>query len=57
VSGERDSRTDIFEDESSRLKDALKSCRKVVANYRVMLSGEERDGPGNSDGEGEKRTG
>jgi len=38
VSGEQDSRTDIFEDESARLKDALKSCRNVVANYRAMLS-------------------
>ncbi|WP_156029832.1 hypothetical protein [Sphingomonas sp. URHD0057] len=57
MSGERDSRTDIFEDESLRLKDALKSCRKVVANYRVMLSGEEsEENPGDPDGEDEKRT-
>jgi len=45
VAGERDSRDDIFEDESSRLKDALKSCRNVVANYRAMLKGEENDPP------------
>ena len=38
---ENNSRDDIFEDERSRLKHALKSCRNVVANYRVMLEGQE----------------
>ena len=34
----------IFEDESSRLKDALKLCRSVVADYRAMLK-ESSDAP------------
>jgi hypothetical protein len=37
VAGESDSPNTIFEDESSRLKDALKLCRSVVADYRAML--------------------
>jgi hypothetical protein len=38
VTGDSDSRSEILEDESSRLKDALKSCRTMVANYRAMLT-------------------
>ena len=37
MAGESDSPNTIFEDESSRLKDALKLCRSVVADYRAML--------------------
>jgi hypothetical protein len=37
VAGEGDSPNSIFEDESSRLKDGLKLCRNVVADYRAML--------------------
>jgi hypothetical protein len=44
VAGESDSPNTIFEDESSRLKDALKLCRSVVADYRAMLK-ESRDEP------------
>jgi hypothetical protein len=49
MSGDQDSRTDIFKDESSRLKDALKSCRNVVANYRAMLSGDDDPADGESE--------
>jgi hypothetical protein len=28
----------ILEDESSRLKSALESCRHLIANYRTMLT-------------------
>ncbi len=38
MTGDSDSRSEILEDESSRLKDALKSCRTMVANYRAMLT-------------------
>jgi hypothetical protein len=38
VDPESDCPNAIFEDESSRLKSALKLCRNVVANYRAMLS-------------------
>jgi len=44
VAGESDSPNTIFEDESSRLKDALKLCRSVVADYRAMLK-ESSDAP------------
>jgi hypothetical protein len=40
VAGDSKSRDDVFEDERFRLKDGLKSCRNVVANYRSMLEGE-----------------
>ena len=57
MSGEQDSRTDIFEDESLRLKDSLKSCRKVVANYRAMLSDEaSNDAPTDGEKEDESPT-
>lgn len=36
--GDHDTPNDILEDERSRLKVALKSCRSVVANYRAMLT-------------------
>jgi hypothetical protein len=29
-----------FEEESSRLAESLKSCRSVVNDYRVMLTGD-----------------
>ena len=38
MTGDSNSRSEILEDESSRLKDALKSCRTMVANYRAMLT-------------------
>lgn len=40
MAGDSESRDDIFEDERFRLKDGLKSCRNVVANYRSMLEAE-----------------
>ena len=46
VAGEHDSPNKILEDESSRLKDALKSCRNVLANYRAMLKDSSNDNPG-----------
>ena len=46
MAGEHDSPNEILEDESSRLKDALKSCRNVLANYRAMLKDSSNDNPG-----------
>ena len=64
MAGEDDARIDTdsthldtFEDESLRLKDALKSCRNVVASYRAMLAREENnDNPIDRDSEGEAQT-
>lgn len=38
MGNESDTRNAIFEDEASRLKNALKLCHNVVANYRAMLA-------------------
>jgi hypothetical protein len=58
MAGEPDSRDHIFEDESLRLKDALKSCRNVVANYRAMLAGEgSNDNSASGNTENESRIG
>ena len=43
MTDDSDSRSEILEDESSRLKDALKSCRTMVANYRAMLRDDSND--------------
>ena len=43
MTDDSDSRSEILEDESSRLKDALKSCRTMVANYRAMLRDNNND--------------
>jgi len=43
VSGEHDSPNQILKHESSRLKDSLKSCRNVLANYRAMLKDSSND--------------
>ena len=37
MTGETDSRTATFEIASSRLKDGLRSCHKLMASYRAML--------------------
>ena len=36
---------DDFQHESCRLKVSLKSCRKVVANYRALLTDSSNDNP------------
>jgi hypothetical protein len=38
LGSESNSPNAIFEDERSRLKQALKLCHNVVANYRAMLT-------------------
>lgn len=38
MGNESDTPNAIFEDEASRLKNALKLCHNVVANYRAMLT-------------------
>ena len=38
VDSPNDPNNSTFEDESSRLKDSLKSCRALVSNYRAMMS-------------------
>ena len=43
LAADNDSPNSIFEDESTRLKEALKSCRSLVANYRVMLTDSSND--------------
>jgi hypothetical protein len=43
VTDDSDSRSEILEDESLRLKDALKSCRTMVVNYRAMLRDDSND--------------
>ncbi len=43
MAGEHHSPNQILADESSRLKDALKSCHKVLANYRAMLKDSSND--------------
>jgi len=45
VTRERDRENDDFKDESCRLKDGLNSCRKLVANYRAMLTDSSNDNP------------
>jgi len=35
----------MFDDERSRLKQALKSCRSLIANYRAMLTDSSNDNP------------
>ena len=34
---------EILEDESSRLRDSLRSCHNVLANYRAMLTDSSND--------------
>ncbi|MFL6721595.1 MAG: hypothetical protein ACJ8FT_07305 [Sphingomonas sp.] len=38
-----------FEEESSKLKEALKSCRTVVNNYRAILGGQQSGSNARSD--------
>lgn len=45
MAADNDSPNAILEDESSRLKDALKSCHSLVANYRAMLTDSSNDNP------------
>ena len=45
MAAESDSPNAILEDESARLKDALKSCHSLVANYRAMLTDSSNDNP------------
>ena len=45
MAGDKNSPSEIFEHQSSRLKEGLKSCRSVVANYRAMLTESSNDNP------------
>ena len=38
MDSENDSNNSTFENESSRLKDSLKSCKALVSNYRAMMT-------------------
>ena len=40
-----DTHKDAFDEEASRLKDGLKMCRDVLANYRSMLNDSSNDNP------------
>lgn len=40
-----DPQHDDLQDESCQLKAGLKSCRKVVASYREMLTGSSSENP------------
>jgi len=45
VAADNDFPNAILEDESSRLKEALRSCHSLVANYRAMLTDSSNDNP------------
>jgi len=52
VTGETDFPNSALDEESSRLKDSLRSCHKLVANYRAMLAESSNDNaPEDSEGE------
>jgi hypothetical protein len=45
VTRDHDPQRDDFQDEGYRLEDGLKSCRKLIANYRAMLTDSSNDNP------------
>ena len=43
MAADNNSPSENFVDEASRLKDGLRSCRAVLANYRAMLNDSSND--------------
>jgi hypothetical protein len=57
VAGEHNSPNQILEDESSRLKDSLKSCHNVLASYRAMLKDSGGDNSADEAAKGDSEVG